>query len=399
MSVNTYSDHYFIFGGVDSRTYGMVVSNDNGFDAPERDVKEVEIPGRNGSLVLDNGRYKNQTLTYSCVLKSGFDTQMDAFRAALCAKMGYQRITDSFHPGVYRMGRIKGEIRTTPGSKYQNGHFEIDFDVKPQKFLLTGETAVSVSSGGTLTNPTAYAAKPMLQVWGYGDIWLDAGRVSIEDAPLGYVELVNSGDLLPSIIVDDRLYQTGDPLGIKRVRIGIDITTFSDEITAVAASNNTTGLSFVGWWYFESGANKGVHAEYVYTGADFVAGTAKTISLSSTLTLTHSGGTETETMQCDIDYSMTRFNATISVTGDYMEDATVTAETIYADSSISVLGTPTYIDLDIGEAWAVRNGEMVFLNNQVLLPVTLPDLPVGDTEVNYDNTVTQLKIVPRWWTI
>ena len=63
MSVNTYSDHYFIFGGVDSRTYGMVVSNDNGFDAPERDVKEVEIPGRNGSLVLDNGRYKNQTLT------------------------------------------------------------------------------------------------------------------------------------------------------------------------------------------------------------------------------------------------------------------------------------------------------------------------------------------------
>ena len=104
-------------------------------------------------------------------------------------------------------------------------------------------------------------------------------------------------------------------------------------------------------------------------------------------------------MQCDIDYSMTRFNATISVTGDYMEDATVTAETIYADSSVSALGTPTYIDLDIGEAWAVRNGEMVFLNNQVLLPVTLPDLPVGDTEVNYDNTVTQLKIVPRWWTI
>ena len=54
---------YFVFGGKFSKDYGLYVSGSGTFNAPERDVELVEVPGKNGSLVLDNGRFKNITVT------------------------------------------------------------------------------------------------------------------------------------------------------------------------------------------------------------------------------------------------------------------------------------------------------------------------------------------------
>ena len=59
----------------------------------------------------------------------------------------------------------------------------------------------------------------------------------------------------------------------------------------------------------------------------------------------------------------------------------------------------TYIDLDIGEAYTITNNVIASANNIVSIPAELPTLPPGSTTVTYPNTITQLKITPRWWRI
>ena len=43
---------YFVYGDGCSRDYGLYISGGETFNAPERDVELVEIPGKNGNLVL-----------------------------------------------------------------------------------------------------------------------------------------------------------------------------------------------------------------------------------------------------------------------------------------------------------------------------------------------------------
>ena len=77
----------------------------------------------------------------------------------------------------------------------------------------------------------------------------------------------------------------------------------------------------------------------------------------------------------------------------------ITTPDIFGTSTKSMLGSPLYIDLDIGEAWNEDSGTPVSVNNAVTIPAELPVLPPGDTTITYDNTITQFKVLPRWWRV
>ena len=55
---------YFTFNGVSSATFGLLVSNITNFGAPARVVEKVQVPYRNGDLLLDTGTYNNYIVTY-----------------------------------------------------------------------------------------------------------------------------------------------------------------------------------------------------------------------------------------------------------------------------------------------------------------------------------------------
>lgn len=59
---------FFIFGGVNSLDYGVLLDGSGTTTAPERDVMTVTIPGRSGDLLVDAGRWKNTTVSYHCRL-------------------------------------------------------------------------------------------------------------------------------------------------------------------------------------------------------------------------------------------------------------------------------------------------------------------------------------------
>ena len=60
--------NHFVYNGVSSLDMGLRIESKNVFSAPEYDVTFQSIPGRNGDLILPNGRYPNVQVTYSVFL-------------------------------------------------------------------------------------------------------------------------------------------------------------------------------------------------------------------------------------------------------------------------------------------------------------------------------------------
>lgn len=139
-------DNFFTLNGRSSADWGIVASKDNGFDAPERDVSAIEVPGRNGELHIDNGRWRNIDVTYNdCVIERDFTERFGDFRAYCARQRGYQRLEDTFHPDEYRLADMTQGIKVSSvGTRYNSGKFDLTFNCKPQRFLKSGEEPITV---------------------------------------------------------------------------------------------------------------------------------------------------------------------------------------------------------------------------------------------------------------
>ena len=104
----------FIFGGMDSADCGIILREPPPILVPERDQETVSIPGRSGDVVLDNGRYKNVRIPYTCaILPEEYQTlreAADAATAQLCRVRSYARLENTYEPDHFRLARIYGEI-------------------------------------------------------------------------------------------------------------------------------------------------------------------------------------------------------------------------------------------------------------------------------------------------
>ena len=54
----------FLFDGKKSEDFDVYITGSAVYDAPDRDVELIDIPGRNGALVIDRNKFKNITVTY-----------------------------------------------------------------------------------------------------------------------------------------------------------------------------------------------------------------------------------------------------------------------------------------------------------------------------------------------
>lgn len=145
-----------IFGGVNSADYGVWLTGSGTFSAPERDVEFVAIPGRNGELVVDNGRWRNIEVVYPANIPWNFDQKMTEFRAAMCRQRGYQRLEDTYHLDEYRMGAFVMGLEPETIPLNRGGDFNLVFNCKPQRFLKSGEMAVQLMPWVPLTYRTQY---------------------------------------------------------------------------------------------------------------------------------------------------------------------------------------------------------------------------------------------------
>ena len=134
------------FDGENSLDYGVYITGEAVYNAPERAVEMISIPGRNGAIALDQGRFENIEVTYPAGTfgddQPEFASKIRAFRNALASRFKYVKLTDSYHPDEYRLGLYKSGLTTTPVQRSKAGEFPIVFNCKPQRFLTSGETEV-----------------------------------------------------------------------------------------------------------------------------------------------------------------------------------------------------------------------------------------------------------------
>lgn len=420
----------FTFGGISSKDYGVYISGDGVFNAPEKDVEMISIPGRSGSFALDHGRWLNIELAYPAGLfgsdETDFAQAISDLRNALASKKGYQILEDDYHPGEFRQAIYHSGLEVTP-AQLKAGEFTITFDCKPQRWLTAGQNPVSITSGDEITNPTLFDASPLLLVEGYGNINLGDDQITIERRTIGDVLLASAATTSKAAItvqavrtfsntsqlaVNDITYNTGalNP-STDQIEGKPDIYTVTLSNIVVTQSTNVVWVS----GGFDEGDQQGVITRNTAAGTlsitlkrcpgDWAFGDADTRTYPFVYRVTIPSGTYTLNINISITYNGTnkmtwrmQCAGTIFTSGGaYIQNNSITTGEYHGDSSIITTGNPMYIDLDIGEAYKYDGDDIVSVNSAVLLGANLPVLPPGDTEITYDNTITSLQIVPRYW--
>lgn len=400
------------FDNTSSRNYGVYITGEAVYNAPERAVEMISIPGRNGAFALDEGRFENIEVSYPAGIfaenETDFAQAVSDFRNFLCSKKGYCRLTDEYNPNEYRMAVYKSGLEVSP-TQLKAGEFNIVFECKPQRFLTSGETKSTATNGGTITNPTLFPSNPLLEVKGYGTVTMNGYPITLENVVLGNVLLIQAGAGNPTFTrgYSSGLVNNGDDIGIARnTKITITLRAASTVEIQDAQITNTGGIYTVSDYCDATSATFWI----TFPAQTFTAGTNKTVSSSFTAVVTHRYGagieqSQTLTFTPEIQYTastrMFRVACTISPSPTFTSSVSKYCEcqAITANSSVSALGNPSYIDCEIGEAYKIVNNEIVSLNNAVSIGNALPELSPGSNSVTFPNTITEVKYTPRWWKV
>lgn len=166
--------NHLTYDGVDSSDFGVFISGEGVFDAPARRGEMISIPGRNGSLFMDEGVFENITVEYPAFIGTGYEelfrTKLGDLRSALSSRGNYKRLTDTYHTDEFRLGVFREGLEVDPQHITRAGGFTMKFDCKPQRFLVSGEEPQIFTTNGTITNPTDFESSPIIKVTGNGTV-------------------------------------------------------------------------------------------------------------------------------------------------------------------------------------------------------------------------------------
>lgn len=390
------------YGDINSSNYGIYIGQETIYNVPERAVEVVSVPGRNGALTIDQGHYENVSIEYYCFVDGETEEEMhrkyNAFKNAIASVVGYQKIIDSYYPDEYRLGLFIEGIEADSVALGKGLEFRLIFNCKPQRYLTSGDTEVTVSDGDVINNPTLFDSQPLLMVKGYGDIEFNGYKIELESGSIGNVNLwqssvftkriTNTLTITGSENFDNLMFENGDTFSFD-VSHGIDIY---DEVSTMTKTNaNATNA----WTDNNDGS----------------------IRLATTLPCTFAVGTSSNVTNTSVFSFISTESLTADMTVSYDGVGTVTFTTSYtatdpstlginmneyigactATSSLTLLGNPTYIDCEIGEAYKYEGDSLIGLNSYIDLGSDLPKLSKGINTFTIDDTITSLTLVPRFW--
>ncbi len=387
----------FTFDGKSSADYGVYITGEGVFNAPERAVEMIEIPNRNGAYAMDQGRFNNIQVTYQVgmfdVDESDFADKVSDFRNWLCSKKGYVRLTDDYNPDEYRMAVFSAGVELDHEDLI-SGECDITFECKPQRFLTSGETEQTVTNNGTLTNPTLFDSSPLLAVKGYGNLSFNGYALNIENAVVGDIEIAEQATDI--VTLDTSMCNVGDEMySITTVGSTVYLGRWNYKITPKGDADIAGNVSGSG--YISSSGTR-------YIGTSWTKTATKTGSLSIQKNGNYYTPTYTLDMVMQYDGNKTiTFTPTFTPSGSGTQyvnvNTTLTIYGVWCDSTKSTLGNPTYIVCDIGECYMIQGVEIITLNNVVALGSDLPKLASGTNTFTLDNTITELKVTPNYWKV
>ena len=228
----------FNFNGRWSRDFGIYVSGEGTFNSPERDITSYEIQGRNGNLLIDNGRFKNVQLTYPAFITRNFQHYAEQARQWLTSPIGYCILFDDYHPYEFRKARFAGPLNFSPLFMNRSATFDLTFDCKPQRFLFKDNDGLSFDGNDTLLNTTEFDALPLIRVYGNGN-----GMVTIGDTTFTLTGIIEYID------IDSELQDAFKGLLNENAKMNGEFPKLSPGQNAVSFSGGITNIRiWPRWW-------------------------------------------------------------------------------------------------------------------------------------------------------
>ena len=183
-----------VYGGEASSDYGIVVEEAPSFVQPVRKQTVFNSPGRNGSVIFQQDAWDDVVKSYDVWLDESGDSSLEekvnAFEALLNSQKGYTRLEDSFSPEFFRLAYYSG------GDSFSNemtmyGKATLKFTCRAEKFLKSGEQAITVVNGDKINNPTRFVCKPLIhiEVSSATTITVSIGGVSIVANVTDYINI------------------------------------------------------------------------------------------------------------------------------------------------------------------------------------------------------------------
>ena len=174
----------FYLDGISAKSLGICLQRALTLSAPVPVTESVQVPGRNGTVVISTGAYKNRSGLAECfALQKDVIGKINEINRFLFASVGYRRLEISGDDDHFLMAKVKNGAQIAPRLQTLNP-FEIAFDCKPQRFLKSGENTLTFTMPGDFLNIYGFPAKPIVKAYGNGE-----GTVTIGDTTVRILDM------------------------------------------------------------------------------------------------------------------------------------------------------------------------------------------------------------------
>lgn len=167
----------FTYKGIRSNDMHLRVLNEISFTSPKRDVNIVQVLGRDGDLIVDNGRYESVIRNVPCRLEApnnmNVEQLINRINNWLIDDAGFHELEWNNDPDFKYIARIEGDIVSRRVLE-RFGKTIIKFRIHPIKYLKSSLEERQIVSGANIQNPYGIA-KPIIRIVGRGDITLNIG--------------------------------------------------------------------------------------------------------------------------------------------------------------------------------------------------------------------------------
>ena len=177
------------YNGTQFSTFGAYYDGSLSFINPEKDYELVEVLGRDGALAIYNDRFRTVEISIPCYIKNNFISNYRSLMSFLNSQRGYQRLELTQEPNHYRKALLMALTEPDTGQAERDGQFTIVFTCMPQRWLKSGENWTPFTSNGTITNPTLFDAKPIIRIYGSGQVGVGSETIILTHAGTNYVDV------------------------------------------------------------------------------------------------------------------------------------------------------------------------------------------------------------------
>lgn len=367
-----------IFNGTSSQDFGLVVEKVPPSVHALRRGNIIQIPGRNGVIVHEDGSFDTYTQKYEIWFsdpeidsgRSAYDTARD-IAVWLLGASGFCRLEDDFEPEYYRLARYSGAFDVDM-SLLQCGKAVLSFDVQPQRYLKAGETPLTFEGGATSTinNPTPFEARPLLK---FTDTATQPDPV-VQTMTMRENYIINSGGEVINAASINPGYAVSNPVSCA----GKANALITGNGYAFYDSNGQTregGFSRTGGW-----SNGATRTLYKIPVPDWAA----TVVVSRAKSRDAQVGLSLQDPRPNPGASAVTING-ITINLDFSEHDTI------------------YLDCDLHDAYYADGSnanKMVSFRSSVVDYPTFPGLSPGENSIiPNDGAILDFELTPRWWTL